>query len=110
MAVPKSSKNIDEAKEFVKFMNSTDVAPRLAKASSFFVTARKSVFDQVGDSGIVAQLKAYSEGNHIAPRPFHQQAAQAESVIDDVAQSYLTNQMSLDDAMKQGAQRINSLS
>jgi ABC-type glycerol-3-phosphate transport system substrate-binding protein len=109
MAVPKASKNADEAKEFVKFMNSTDVAPRLAKASSFFVTARKSLFAQVGDSGIVKQLKDYSEGNHIAPRPFHQKAAQAESVIDDIAQSYLTNQMSLDAAMKQGLERIKSL-
>ena len=109
MAIPKSSKNQDAAKEFVKFMNSNDVAARVAAASSFFVTARKSVFAAVPD-GMVAQLKTYAEGDHIAPRPFHQQAAQAESVIDDVAQSYLTNQMSLDDAMKQGAQRIQSLS
>ena len=36
-------------------------------------------------------------------------ASKAESVVDDIGQAYLTNQMDLDTAMTEGKKRINAL-
>lgn len=109
MAVPKASPNQDSAKQFVKYMSSPDVAARLAVASSFFVTARKSIFDKLGDQGIVKYLKEYSEAGYVTPRPYHPKASQAETIVDDIGQSYLTDQMDLDTAMSEGKRRIDAL-
>ncbi|HEY1617443.1 MAG TPA: extracellular solute-binding protein [Streptosporangiaceae bacterium] len=109
MAVPKASKNQEAALKFVKYMSSPDVAVRLAQANSFFVTARKSVLAKLGSTGIVADMKTYSDSGYVTPRPFHPQAARAESTIDDIGQAYLTNQLSLSQAMSQGKQRIAAL-
>ncbi|MFC7546768.1 ABC transporter substrate-binding protein [Plantactinospora sp. GCM10030261] len=109
-AVPKASPRKEQAKEFVKYMSSPEVAVRLAEASSFFVTARTSVLDKLGDSGIVKAMKEYSEAGYVTPRPFHPQAARAETVIDDIGQAYLTGQMDLNTAMTEGAKRISALS
>lgn len=109
MVVPKMGKNQEAALKFVKYMSSPDVAVRLAKANSFFVTARKSVLGKLGGSGIVAHMKDYSDAGYVTPRPFHPQAARAESIIDDIGQAYLTNQISLGQAMSQGKQRVAAL-
>jgi ABC-type glycerol-3-phosphate transport system substrate-binding protein len=109
-AVPKAGKKKAQAKEFVKFMTSNDVAVRLAEASSFFVTARTSVLGKLGGAGITKAMKEYSEAGYVSPRPFHPQAARAETVIDDIGQAYLTGQLSLDAAMAEGAKRIAALS
>lgn len=108
-AVPEASEKKEQALEFVRFMSRTDIAVRLAEASSFFITARSSVLDALGDDGIVATLKEYAENDWISPRPFHPQAADAETVIDDVAQSYLTDQISLDEAMQRGIDEVADL-
>lgn len=108
-AVPKQGKNQDAAKKFVQYMSRPDVATRLAEASSFFVTARKSIFDKLGDKGIVKYMKEYSEAGVVTPRPYHPQAAKAETVIDDIGQAYLTNQMDLATAMSEGKKRIAAL-
>jgi len=109
IAIPKASKNQAAAKKFVQYMASADVAARLAEASSFFVTARKSIFDKLGDQGIVKYMKEYSEAGYVTPRPFHPQASKAESVVDDIGQAFLTNQMDLDTAMREGKKRIDAL-
>ena len=109
ISIPKASPNQESAKKFVQYMTSADVAARLAQASSFFVTARKSILDQLGDQGIVKYMKQYSDAGYVTPRPFHPQASKAESVIDDIGQSYLTNQMDLDTAMSEGKKRIAAL-
>ncbi len=109
IAIPKASKKQDAARKFVRYMSSPEVAVRLAQASSFFVTARKSILDKLGDQGIVKYMKEYSDAGYVTPRPFHPQAAKAESVIDDIGQSFLTNQMDLNTALAQGKQRIAAL-
>jgi ABC-type glycerol-3-phosphate transport system substrate-binding protein len=109
MSVPKASKNQESALKFVQYMSTPDVAVRVAQANSFFVTARKSVLDKLGSTGIVAHMKQYSDAGYVTPRPFHPQAAQAESLIDDIGQSFLTNQLSLTAAMAQGKQRLQAL-
>jgi multiple sugar transport system substrate-binding protein len=109
MAVPKDAKNKDAALKFVAWMNEPDHAVELAQASSFFVTARTSVLDAMGSDGIVAALKHYSESGFVVPRPFHPQAAQAETIVDDIGQSYLTGQIDIDEAMSQLASQIDAL-
>lgn len=109
MAIPKASKNVEAAKQFVEYMNEPEVAARLAEASSFFISSRTSILDAMGDSGIVAQLKHYSDSDFVVPRPFHPQAAKAEAVVDDIGQSYLTGQITIDEAMDRLATEIADL-
>lgn len=109
MAVPKSAPNKEAAMTFVAWMNEPEHAVELAEASSFFVTARTSVLDTLGGDGIVAALKHYADSGFVVPRPYHPQAAQAETIVDDIGQSYLTGQMDIDEAMEQLASQIDAL-
>ncbi len=109
MSIPKAGENIEAAKEFVAWMNTPEIATRLAEASSFFVSSRESILDAMGDSGLVAALKHYADSDFIVPRPFHPQAAQAETIVDDVGQSYLTGQIDIDEAMQRLADEISAL-
>jgi ABC-type glycerol-3-phosphate transport system substrate-binding protein len=109
MSIPKASKHIEEAKQFVAWMNQPEIAARLAEASSFFISSRTSVLDAMGESGIVAALKHYSDSGFVVPRPFHPQAAQAEAIVDDIGQSYLTGQIDIDEAMQRLADEIAAL-
>ena len=110
MTIPKAAPHPAEAAAFVKYMNSPEVAVKLAQASSFFAAARTSVLDALADKGgIVAAMKYYADNGYIAPRPFHPQAAQAEAIVDDIGQSYLTGQITLDEAMQRGADQIKAL-
>jgi len=99
MAVPAAGEHKEEAKQFVAWMNTPEIATRLAEASSFFITSRTSVLDALGGEGIVAALKHYSDSGFVVPRPFHPKAAQAEAIVDDIGQSYLTGQITIDEAM-----------
>ena len=69
---------------------------------------RKSILD-VMTEGLPVYMKLYSDNNTLVPRPYHPKQADAEVVVDDVGQLYLTNQMSLADAMKTGQERIAAL-
>ncbi len=108
-SVPKAAKNPGAALEFVRYMSSPEVATRLAQASSFFITARKSIFSAIGDKGIVKHMKEYSEKDYVTPRPYSPQAAKAETVIDDIVQGYLTDQMDLETTLAEGRKRIADL-
>lgn len=108
-AIPRFTKNKDAAKEFIRYITSREIAPRLARASSFFVTSRNSVMSEVGSEGITQYMRLYTEQGVVAPRPYHKQAAKAESIIDDIGQAYLTNQIDLDQAMALGRQRVAML-
>lgn len=109
MAVPEAAANKEAAMTFVAWMNQPENAVALAEASSFFVTARTGVLDALGGEGIVAALKHYADSGFVVPRPYHPQAAQAETIVDDIGQSYLTGQMDLDEAMAQIASQIEAL-
>ena len=54
-------------------------------------------------------MKLYSDNNTLVPRPYNPKQADAEVVVDDVGQLYLTKQMSLADAMKTGQERMAAL-
>jgi hypothetical protein len=45
----------------------------------------------------------------LVPRPYHPRQADAEVVVDDVGQLYLTKQMTLAEALKAGKDRIAAL-
>lgn len=109
MAVPTAAANKDAAMKFVEWMNTPENAVKLAAASSFFVTARTSVLEDQGDTGIVAALKHYSESGFVEPRPYHAQAARAETIVDEIGQAYLTGQMDIDTAMSELKRQIEEL-
>lgn len=109
MAIPAASENKEAAKQFVAWMNTPEISTRLAEASAFFITARNSTLDALGDQGMVAKLKEYADAGYVTPRPFHPQAAQAEAIVDDIGQSYLTGQITIDEAMERLKSEIDAL-
>lgn len=107
-SVPKFAPNLDEAKDLIAWITNNQNAPILAKGQSWFVMPRKSILDVMKD-GLPIYMKLYSDNNALIPRPYHSKQADAEVVVDDVGQLFLTKQMSLADAMKTGKERIAAL-
>jgi len=107
--IPKTAPNKEAAKEFVKFIASTENAPKLAKISVWFLNTRHSVLNAVGDTGFARYLRIYSKAGVIGTRPFHPKFYEATTIVEDLASAYLTNQISLDEVMKQGKEKMKSL-
>lgn len=107
-SVPKFAPNQDEAKDLIAWVTNNQNAPILAKGQSWFVMPRKSILDVMKD-GLPVYMKLYSDNNALVPRPYHPKQSEAETVVDDVGQLFLTKQMSLADAMKTGQERIAAL-
>lgn len=108
-SIPQTSSKQEAAKTFVEFMTSTENAPKLAEMSTWWLSARHSVLEQVGDEGIAKYMAMYSDAGVISTRPFHPNFMEAGSILEDIASAYLTNQISLDEAMRRAQQRINDL-
>jgi hypothetical protein len=51
----------------------------------------------------------YSEAGVPAARPFHPRVAEAQTIVDDMASLFLTNQASLADVIRQGQELIADL-
>ncbi|HIC87845.1 MAG TPA: sugar ABC transporter substrate-binding protein [Anaerolineae bacterium] len=107
--VPKYAPNKDAAFELIRFLTSNEIAPKLAKANSWFLMPRKSIMAVMGNEGLAVYMKQYSDAGVPYPRPFHPKVAEAQNVVDDVASLYLSKQISLAEAMKQGKERIAAL-
>ena len=107
--VPKFAKEKSAAKEFVRFITSKEIAPKLAEANSWFVNPRYSVLAALGGKGLAKYVKMYSDAGIPTGRPFHPRIAEAQSIVDDMASAYLIGQMSLDEAMKKGREMIKAL-
>jgi ABC-type glycerol-3-phosphate transport system substrate-binding protein len=108
-AVPRLAPNKAEALDLIRWITSNENAPILARGQSWFVLPRKSILAAMGNEGLVPYMKMYIENNVPAARPFHEKQAEAETVVDDIGYLFLTKQMSLSEAMKQGAERIKAL-
>jgi ABC-type glycerol-3-phosphate transport system substrate-binding protein len=108
--VPKFAPNKAEALDLIAFITNNENAPILAKGQSWFVMPRKSIMAVMGNEGLAVHMQKYAEANVPAPRPFHPKVAEAQSIVDDMAALYLTKQISLSEAMKQGKERIAALS
>jgi ABC-type glycerol-3-phosphate transport system substrate-binding protein len=108
-SVPKFAPNLEEAKSLIAWVTNNKNAPILAKGQSWFVMPRKSILDVMGNEGLPVYMKMYSEAGALVPRPYHPKQSDAEVVVDDVGQLFLTKQLSLADAMKTGKERIAAL-
>jgi multiple sugar transport system substrate-binding protein len=108
-SIPKTADNVEGAKTFVQFMNSVENAPKLARINTWFLSARHSVLEEMGDDGMAKYLKMYSDAGAIGTRPFHPGGQEAHTIIEETAAAYLTNQMSLDQALEQGRKRMDDL-
>ncbi len=108
--IVKTSPNLAEAKELLKFLVSNDVAVEAMKVGFWFLNARKSVLKAAPqDNWLVKQLKMYTDAGVIGVRPFHPQFVEALTILEDTASAYLTKQISLADSMKQAKDQLAKL-
>jgi ABC-type glycerol-3-phosphate transport system substrate-binding protein len=107
--IPRTAPNVDAAKELVSFLVSKENAGRMAQIDTWYLSARNSVLEVAGDDGIAPSLKMYSDAGVIGTRPFHEKFVEAVAAVEDAASSYLSDQISLDDAVEQTKSRLASL-
>jgi ABC-type glycerol-3-phosphate transport system substrate-binding protein len=81
-AIPRFTKNKDAAKEFIRYISSAEIAPKLARASSFFVTSRNSVMSELGGEGITQYMKLYTDRGVVTPRPYHVRGLQQAKTLE----------------------------
>ncbi len=106
----RTSPNLEEAKELLSFLVSQEVAVKAMKVGFWFLNARKSVLAEAPqDNWLVQQLKMYTDAGVIGVRPFHPNFVEALTILEDTASAYLTNQMSLDDALEQTKAQLKDL-
>ncbi len=109
--IVKTSPNLEEAKELLKFLVSKEVAVEAMKVGFWFLSARKSVLAAAPqDNWLVKQMKMYTDAGVIGVRPFHPRFVEALTVLEDTASAYLTKQISLDESLKQAKDRLAELS
>ena len=109
--IPAAAPNKEGAKELIKFITSPENAPTLARGQSWFVMPRTSILEALADEGnpLLEAMGVYSEAGVPAPRPFHPRIVEAQTLVEDLASLYLTDQASLADIMRQGQRLIQDL-
>jgi ABC-type glycerol-3-phosphate transport system substrate-binding protein len=107
--IPRTAPNVDAAKELVRFLVDIENAGRMAQIDTWYLSARDSVLEVAGEEGIAPYLKMYSDAGAIATRPFHEKFLEASTVVEDAASSYLSDQISLDEAVEQTRSRMEAL-
>ena len=108
--IVKTSPNLAEAKELLQFLVSKEVAVEAMKTSFWFLSARKSVLAAApADSVLVNMLKMYTDAGVIGVRPHHPSFVEALTILEDTAAAYLTNQISLDESLKQAKDQLAAL-
>lgn len=106
----RTSPNLAEAKELLTWLVSKETAVTAMKIGFWFLNARKSVLAEAPqDNWLVKQMKMYTDAGVIGVRPFHPQFVEALTILEDTASAYLTDQMSLDDSMKQAKAQLDEL-
>jgi ABC-type glycerol-3-phosphate transport system substrate-binding protein len=109
--IVKNSPNLEPAKELFKFLVSNEAAAEAVKVGFWFLSGRKSVLEAApADSWLVQNLKMYTDANVIGVRPHHPQFVEALTILEDTAAAYLTNQISLEESMKQAKDQLSALS
>jgi ABC-type glycerol-3-phosphate transport system substrate-binding protein len=107
-SLPTYAPNMDAAKDLIAWVTNNTNAPILAEGQSWFVMPRTSILE-VMKEGLPVYMDLYSSNNVLVPRPYHPKQSDAEVAVDDVGQLYLTNQMTLAEAMEAGKSRIAAL-
>ncbi len=107
----KTSPNLAEAKELLKFLIQKDTAVEAMKAGFWFLNARKSVLAAAPqDNWLVQKMKMYTDAGVIGVRPYHPRFVEALTILEDTAAAYLTKQISVDESMKQAKDKLAELS
>jgi multiple sugar transport system substrate-binding protein len=109
-SIPAFAPNMEGAQELIRFLTSKEIAPELAKQQGFLLTPRYSILEALDqEDPLVQAMSLYAENNVFAARPFHPRVAEAQTVVDDMASLFLTDQASLADVMRQGKELIAAL-
>lgn len=101
LVIPKASKSVDQAKEFLAWLSLPAQMVATGADSNWF-SPRHSQLEAFADTPLGRAYQAYTEAKVMKSRPITDNVSKAESVVETVLQSYLTGQMSLDDAVKSG--------
>jgi multiple sugar transport system substrate-binding protein len=108
--IVKNSPNLDAAKELFKVLVSNETAAQAVKVGFWFLSARKSVLAAAPkDSWLVQALNMYTDADVIGVRPHHPQFVEALTILEDTAAAYLTDQISLEESMKQAKDQLAAL-
>jgi multiple sugar transport system substrate-binding protein len=107
--IPTTTENPDEAAELLKWLVDSKNAAEMVKYNVWYLSARNSVLAAAGTEGIPKYLKMYSDAGAIGVRPFHPKFVEALSILEEASSAYFTNQISLDDAVKQTKDRLSKL-
>jgi multiple sugar transport system substrate-binding protein len=109
-SIPAYAPNPDGAAELIRFLTSPEIAPVLAEASGFLLTPRASILEVLdAEDPLVQAMSLYAENDVFSARPFHPRVADAQTVVDDMASLFLSNQASLSDVLTQGQELIAAL-
>lgn len=109
MAVNKNSKNIDAAKEVLKVWASEEgqmcnLQMEGASHSKVMAKPEAKEVNRLGDA-----LEQYSAAGCLIPRPMPPTVNEMQEIAETYAQSYLTNQMSLEECTEQATAAIKEL-
>ena len=108
--IVKTASELDAAREVMQFLISPEVAAEAAKTAFWYVNARKSVLDAVGDQGgLVELMKMYTDAGVIGVRPHHPRFVEALTILEDTASAFLTDQVSLDESLRQAQDQLATL-
>ena len=110
-SIPTYAPNPDGATALIQYLTSAEVAPELARQQGFLLTPRYSILEALADTDdeLIAAMSLYAENDVFAPRAFHPRVAEAQTVVDDMASLFLTNQASLSEVLEQGRELIAAL-
>jgi len=108
--IVKTSPNLEAAQELFTFLVSNEAAAEAARQGFWYVSARKSVLDVVGDQGgLVDLMKMYTDAGVIGVRPHHPRFVEALTIIEDTAAAFLTDQISLAESLSQAREQMATL-
>lgn len=107
--VPQFTEKKEAAKEYIRFMTAPERSGPLAEAMSDYIVPRTSVFDYLGDEGLVRYHREYSEAGVITPRPYHPRVSEAQAIIDTYFNGYLVGEYTLDEVIENGREEIEAL-
>ena len=109
MAVNKNSKKIDAAKEVLKVWASEEgqMCNLKMEGSSHAKVLSKPEAKEISRFG--KALEEYSAAGSLVPRPMPPTVNELQEVAETYAQSYLTNQMSLEECSKKATEEIQAL-
>jgi ABC-type glycerol-3-phosphate transport system substrate-binding protein len=107
--IVRTSPNLEAAKEVFKFLVSPEAAAEMALTSVWYVSARKSVLAAVAETQIAKMMKMYTDAGVIGVRPYHPKFVEAITILEDTATDFLSNQIKLDESLKQARERLTQL-